>query len=56
MKTVFHARWYSRPEEIKNNFRRKKLHATNQGLNFLGNSFNNNKTTRQWQCLVNKTM
>ena len=47
MKTVFHARSYSRPEKIKNNFRRKKLRATNQGLNFLGDSVNNNKTTRQ---------
>ena len=33
-------------EEIKTNFRRKKLHATNQGFNFLGDSFSNRDNVR----------
>ena len=32
---------YGRFTEIKSNFRRKKLHRTNQGSNFLGGSFSN---------------
>ena len=37
--TVFHAWPYDRFIEIQNNLRRKKLHRTNQGSNFLGGTF-----------------
>ena len=39
MTTVFHAWPYGRFIEIQRNLRRKKLHRTNQGPNFLGGSF-----------------
>ena len=39
--TVFHARPYGKIIGIKNNLRRKKVHRTNQGSNFLGGSFSN---------------
>ena len=38
MTTVFHAKPYGRFIKIKSNFRRKKLHITDQGSNFLGDS------------------
>ena len=41
MTTVFHAWLYGRFIEIQSNLRRKKLHRTNQGSNFLGGSFSN---------------
>ena len=41
MKTVFHAWLHGRFIEIQNNLRRKKLHRTNQGSNFLRGSFSN---------------
>ena len=46
MTTVLHARPYGRFIEIHKNFRRKKLHRTNQELNFLGNSFSNRDNVR----------
>ena len=39
--TVFHAWVYGRFIQIQSNLRRKKLHRTNQGSNFLGSSFSN---------------
>ena len=39
MTTVFHARSYGRFMEIQSNLSRKKLHTSNQGSNFLGDSF-----------------
>ena len=39
--TVFEAWVYGRFIEIQSNLRRKKLHRTNQGFNFLGGSFSN---------------
>ena len=41
MTTVFHTWPYGRFIEIQNNLRRKKLHRTNPGSNFLGGSFSN---------------
>ena len=41
MATVFHARSYGSFIEIKCNLRRKKLHRTNQGSNFLGGTSSN---------------
>ena len=38
-----HAWPYGRFIEIQGNLRRKKLHRTNQGSNFLGGSFSNRK-------------
>ena len=46
MTTVFHARSYDRFIEIKNNFRRKELHRTEQSSDFLGGSFNNKDIAR----------
>ena len=39
--TVFHTWAYGRFIEIQSSLRRKKLHRTNQGSNFLGGSFSN---------------
>ena len=39
MTTVFHVRSYGRFMEIQSKLSRKKLHTSNQGSNFLGNSF-----------------
>ena len=39
--TVFHGWPYGRFIEIHSHLRRKKLHRTNQGTNFLGGSFSN---------------
>ena len=41
MTTVFHIWPYGKFVEIQGNLRRKKLHRTNQGFNFLGDSFSN---------------
>ena len=41
MTTVLHAWVYGRFIQIQNKLRRKKLHRTNQGSNFLGGSFTN---------------
>ena len=41
MTTVFHAWPCGRFIEIQSNLRRKKLHRTNQGSNFLGGNFRN---------------
>ena len=46
MVTVFHARLYGRFIEIQSNPRRRKLHRTNQGSNFLGGSFSNRDNVR----------
>ena len=46
MTTVFHAWVYGRFIEIQNNLRRKKFHRTNQGTNFLGDSFSNRDNIR----------
>ena len=46
MTTVFHAWAYGRFVEIQSNLRRKKLHRTNQGCNFLGGSFSNRDNVR----------
>ena len=46
MTKVFHAWQYGRSIEIQSNLRRKKLHRTNQGSNFLGNSFSNKDNVR----------
>ena len=46
MTTVFHAWPYGRFIEIQSNLRRKKLHSTNQGSNFLGGSFSNRDSVR----------
>ena len=46
MKTVFHAWWDGRFIEIQSNLRRKKLHRTNQGSNFLGGKFSNKDNVR----------
>ena len=43
---VFHAWSYGRFIEIQGNLRRKKLHRTNQGCNFLGGSFSNRDNVR----------
>ena len=44
--TVFHAWAYGRFIEIQSNLKRKKLHRTNQGSNFLGGSFSNRDNVR----------
>ena len=41
MTTVFHAWPYRKFIETQSNLRRKKLHRTNQGSNFLGDTFSN---------------
>ena len=46
MTTVFHVWPYGRFIEIQSNLRRKKLHRTNQGSNFLGGSFSNTDNVR----------
>ena len=46
MTTVFHAWPNCRFTEIQSNLRRKKLHKTNQGFNFLGGSFSNKDNVR----------
>ena len=46
MTTVFHTWLYGKFMEIENNLRRKKLHRTNQGSNFLGGSFSNRDNVR----------
>ena len=46
MTTKLHARLYGKIIEIKNNFRRKKLHRPNQGFNLLGDSFSNRNIVR----------
>ena len=46
MTTVFHAWPYGRFIEIQSKFRRKKLHRTNEGSNFLGGSFSNRDNVR----------
>ena len=46
MTTAFHAWKYSRFKAIQSNFRRKKLHRTNQGSNFLGANFSNRNDVR----------
>ena len=43
MTTVFHAWQYGRFKDIQSKLRKKKLHRTNQGSNFLGGSFRNNE-------------
>ena len=45
---VFYVRPYARFIKIKINLRRKKLHKTNHGSNFLGGSFSNRDT----QCKI----
>ena len=44
--TIFHAWAYGRFIAIQCNLRRKKLHRTNQGSNFLGDSFSNRDNVR----------
>ena len=46
MTRVFHVWLYGRCIEIKSNFRRNKLHKTNQGYIFLGDSFSNRDNVR----------
>ena len=46
MTTVFHTWPNDRFIEIQSNLRRKKLHRTNQGSNFLGGSFSNRDNVR----------
>ena len=46
MTTVFHTWLYGKFMEIENNLRRKKLHRTDQGSNFLGGSFSNRDNVR----------
>ena len=46
MATVFHESPYSRFIEIKSNLRKKKLNRTNQGSNFLVDSFSNRDNVR----------
>ena len=46
MTTAFHAWAYIRFAEIQSNLRRKELHRTNQGSNFLGASFINRDNVR----------
>ena len=43
---LLHAWAYGRFIEIQRNLRRKKLHRTNQGSNFLGGSFSNRDNVR----------
>ena len=44
--TVFHTWPCGRFIEMQSNLRRKKLHRTNQGYNFLGGSFSNRDNVR----------
>ena len=46
MTTVFHVWLYGIFMEIKSNLRKKELHRTNQGSNFLGGSFSNGDHVR----------
>ena len=46
MTTIFRARRYGRFTEIKSNLRRKKLHRTNQGSNFVEANFKNRDNVR----------
>ena len=46
MATVFHAWSYGKFIEIQSNLRRKKLHRTNEGSNFLRYSFSNRDNVR----------
>ena len=46
MPTVFYTWPYGRFIEIQNNLRRKKLHRTNQGSNFLVDNFSNRDNIR----------
>ena len=46
MTTVFHARLHDRFIEIQNKLRRKKLHRTTQGSNFLGDGFSSRDNVR----------
>ena len=46
MTSVFHARPHGRFIKIKSNLRLKKLHRTNQGFNFIGDSFSNRDNVR----------
>ena len=46
MTTVFYTRLYGKFIKMTSSFRRKKLHRTNQGFNFLGDSFGNEDNTR----------
>ena len=46
MTTVFHARRYGRFIELQGNLVRKKLHRTNQGTDFCGDSFSNRYNLR----------
>ena len=43
---IFHTWAYGRFIEIEGNLRRKKLHRTNKGSNFLGGSFSNRDNVR----------
>ena len=47
--TVFHAWPYGRFLEIHSNLRRKKLHRTNQGSNFLGGTLSNRNNVNPTQ-------
>ena len=46
MTTVFHAWPYGRFLEIHSNLKRKRLHKTSQGSNFLKGSFSNRDNVR----------
>ena len=46
MTTVFHAWSDRRLTEIQSNLRKKKLHGTDQGTNFLGGTFSNRDNVR----------
>ena len=46
MTTVFHAWLYGRFLEMQRNLRKKKLHRTNQGSNFLGENLSNKMNVR----------
>ena len=46
MAMVFHPRLYGKFIELKANLRKKKLLRTNQGFNFIGDSFSNGGNVR----------
>ena len=46
MTAAFHVWLYGRFIEIQSNLKRKTLHRTNQGCNFLGGSFRNRRNVR----------
>ena len=46
MTTIFYAWLYGRFIKIQSNLRRKKLHRTNQGSNFLGEALRNRDNVR----------